>query len=181
MKLLFDFFPIALFFIAYKLYDIYAATMVAIGACTVQVAYSWLRHKKVAPMYLVSFVIVSIFGGLTLYLQDELFIKWKPTVINALFAVVFLGSHWVGEKTMIERMIGGNISLPAQIWKRLNLSWVLFFVTISVVNVIVLYNFDTSTWVNFKLFGMLGLTLVFVVLQSVYLARYRITEEAETE
>ncbi|QFY43581.1 septation protein A [Candidatus Methylospira mobilis] len=181
MKLLFDFFPIALFFIAYKLYDIYAATMVAISACAIQVAYSWLRHRKVAPMYLVSLVIVSVFGGLTLYLQDELFIKWKPTVINALFAVVFLGSHWVGEKTMIERMIGGNISLPAQIWKRLNLSWVLFFVTISVVNVIVVYNFDTSTWVNFKLFGMLGLTLVFVLLQSVYLARYRINEEAETE
>jgi len=119
MKLLFDFFPIALFFVAYKLYDIYAATIVAISACIVQVAYAWLRHKKVAPMYLVSLVLVSVFGGLTLYLQDEMFIKWKPTVINALFALVFLGSHWIGEKTMIERMMSGNISLPAQIWKRL--------------------------------------------------------------
>jgi intracellular septation protein len=179
MKLLFDFFPIALFFIAYKLYDIYAATMVAISACVVQVAYAWLRHKKVAPMYLISLVIVSVFGGLTLYLQDELFIKWKPTVINALFAMVFLASHWVGEKTMIERMMGGNISLPTQIWKRLNLSWVLFFIIISVINVIVLYHFDTSTWVNFKLFGMLGLTLVFVLLQSIYLTRHRIAEQTE--
>lgn len=181
MKLLFDFFPIALFFAAYKLYDIYTATIVAISACVVQVAYAWMRHKKVAPMYLISLVLVSVFGGLTLYLQDEMFIKWKPTAINALFALVFLGSHWIGEKTMIERMMGGNISLPAPIWKRLNLSWVLFFITVSITNVVVLYRFDTSTWVNFKLFGMLGMTLVFVLLQSIYLARYRIEEQTETK
>lgn len=176
MKLLFDFFPVLLFFIAYKLYDIYAATAVAISACIVQVVYAWIRHKKVAPMYLVSLVIVAVFGGLTLYLQDELFIKWKPTVINALFAFVFLASHWLGEKTMIERMLGGNIALPPQVWKRLNLSWVVFFIIISSTNVVVLYRFDTGTWVNFKLFGILGLTFVFVLIQSIYLTRHRIEQ-----
>jgi intracellular septation protein len=172
MKLLFDFFPILLFFVAYKFADIYVATAVAIAASFIQVGISWFRSHKVEPMHLVTLAIIVVFGGLTLYLQNEMFIKWKPTVINWLFGVVFLSSQVFGEKTMIERMLGANMSLPAMVWRRLNLSWSTFFIVLGGVNVFVLYSFDTNTWVNFKLFGMLGLTFVFVLLQSFYLSRH---------
>lgn len=172
MKLLFDFFPILLFFIAFKIFDIYVATAVAIAASLLQVGLSWLKNRHVEAMHWVTLVIIVVFGGLTLYLQDEQFIKWKPTVINWLFGAVFLASQWMGEKTMIERMMGGNLSLPTAVWRNLNLSWTLFFFILGGVNFFVMSTFDTATWVNFKLFGMLGLTLVFVLVQSFYLSRH---------
>ncbi len=179
MKLLFDFFPILLFFIAYKVSDIYVATGVAIAASFFQVGIAWFKTRKIEPMHLVTLVIIVVFGGLTLYLQDEQFIKWKPTVINWLFGIVFLASHWIGDKTMIERMMSASLSLRAEIWQRLNLSWTLFFFILGGVNLFVMYSFDTATWVNFKLFGMLGLTFLFVVLQSFYLSRHM--PELQTE
>lgn len=181
MKLLFDFFPILLFFIAYKFYDIYAATMVAIASSVVQVAVFWLKYRKVETMHLMTMVIILVFGGLTLYLKDEVFIKWKPTVVNWLFGFVFLASQWLGEKTMIERMMGGNIALPTTIWRTLNLGWTLFFFLIGGVNYYVMSFFTTDTWVNFKLFGMLGLTFVFVLLQSFYLSRHLSESNAEED
>jgi len=171
MKFLYDFFPILLFFIAYKLYGIYAATVAAIVASFVQVGWYWLQHRRFENMHLITLALLVVFGGLTLFLQDENFIKWKPTVINWLFAVVFLGSQFYGKKTLVERMMGASIELPASLWPRLNLAWSLFFVFLGLVNLYVMYNFDTDTWVNFKLFGMTGLTLVFVLAQGVYLAR----------
>jgi len=101
-----------------------------------------------------------------------MFIKWKPTVINWLFALVFIGSMWIGKQPLIRRMMGDHLSLPDTIWLRLNLLWSIFFVVMGIINLIVVYSFDTETWVNFKLFGMLGLTFVFIVAQSLYLARY---------
>lgn len=172
MKILVDFFPILLFFITFKFYDIYAATMVAIAATVVQVAYVWIRKRKVEPMHLITLVLIVVFGGATLYLKDEMFIKWKPTVLNWLFGVAFLASQMFGERTLIERMLGGNVTLPAPVWRRLNLMWMVFFVIIGAINLFVVYSFDTATWVNFKLFGLIGLTMLFVVLQSLYLARY---------
>lgn len=179
MKLLFDFFPILLFFAAYKFFDIYVATGVAIAASFVQVGYSWFKTRKVEAMHLVTLAIIVVFGGLTLYLRDEQFIKWKPTVINWLFGLVFLASQWLGEKTMIERMMGENLELPPPVWRRLNLSWTAFFFLLGAINLFVMYSFDTDTWVNFKLFGMLGLTVAFVLLQSVYLSRH--LPQAKTE
>lgn len=178
MKLLFDFFPILLFFIVYKLYGIYAATVVAIAASTLQVAISWFLHRKVETMHLVTLAIIAIFGGATLYLQDEMFIKWKPTVLNWLFGIAFLGSQLIGKKTIIERMMGKNMTLPEKVWIKLNMSWAAFFITLGTINLYVLYNYDTDTWVNFKLFGMLGLTLLFVVIQALFLARH-LPEETE--
>ncbi len=172
MKLLFDFFPILLFFVAYKFFDIYVATGVAIVATVVQVAYTWLKTRKVATMQLVTLAIICIFGGLTLYLHDEQFIKWKPTVINWLFGIAFLVSQLFGQQTAIERMMGANLDLPKAVWQRLNLGWVTFFLFMGSANLYVMSHFDRDTWVNFKLFGMLGLTFVFIVLQSLYLARY---------
>lgn len=181
MKLLFDFFPILLFFIAYKIYGIYTATVVAIVAAFIQVAWFWLQHRRFETMHLVTLGLIVVLGGATLILQDEMFIKWKPTVVNWLFAVVFAGSHFIGNKTIIERMMGGNITLPQSIWARLNASWTMFFLVLGVTNLYVLYNFDTDTWVNFKLFGMLGLTLAFVVLQAVYLGRHIKAQEKPGE
>lgn len=172
MKLLFDFFPVLLFFITYKFFDIYAATAVAIVASFLQVGISWFRTHKVEPMHLVTLLIIAVFGGATLYLQDELFIKWKPTVINWLFGIALLASQVFGERTIIERMLSANITLPQSVWRRMNLSWALFFLVLGGVNLFVLYTFDTDTWVNFKLFGILGLTFVFVLAQSFYLSRH---------
>ncbi len=179
MKFLFDFFPILLFFIAYKLYGIYAATAVAIAASFVQVGTFWLKHRRFENMHLVTLALIAVLGGATLWLQDEAFIKWKPTVVNWLFGAVFLGSQFIGKKPLAERMMGSAVTLPDGIWRRLNLAWTLFFVAMGFANLYVMYNFDTDTWVNFKLFGMMGLTLAFVIGQAFYLARYIKPEEAE--
>jgi len=176
MKFLFDFFPILLFFVAYKTHGIYAATVVAIVASFIQVGYAWLKHRKVETMHWITLALIVVFGGATLLLQDELFIKWKPTVLNWLFGLVFLASQYIGQKTIIQRMMGASITLPNEIWTRLNFSWVMFFISVGFINLYVVYNFDTDTWVNFKLFGMLGLTILFVLLQGLYLTRFLKTD-----
>ncbi|MEW5756695.1 MAG: septation protein A [Pseudomonadota bacterium] len=177
MKILSDFFPIILFFIAYKFYGIYTATVVAIVATVVQVAVLWLIHRRVEKMHLISLAIIVVFGGATLLLHDETYIKWKPTVVNWLFAAVFLGSQFIGGKSIIERMLGHAIALPAAVWRNLNLAWVGFFVATGALNLYVAYHFDTDTWVDFKLFGILGLTLVFVIAQGLFLSRYASAQE----
>lgn len=172
MKFLFDFLPILFFFLAYKYFDIYVATAVAIASTFAQVAVIWFNTRKFAKMQLITLVILVVFGGLTLYLKDETFIKWKPTVVNWLFAVAFLVTQFLGDKTAIERMMSSALTLPQQIWRRLNLGWVFFFVALGCANLYVMNYFDTATWVNFKLFGILGLTVAFIILQSLYLSRY---------
>jgi intracellular septation protein len=172
MKFLADFFPILLFFVAYQLYDIYVATAVAIASSALQVGYLWLSRKKVEKMHLITLALLVVFGGLTLLLRDPVFIKWKPTVVNWLFAAAFGGSQLIGQKTVVERMMGHAVELPRSIWTRLNVSWTLFFLCSGLLNLYVAFNFSEETWVNFKLFGMLGLTLVFVIVQSFYMARH---------
>jgi len=186
MKLLFDFFPILLFFVTFKMFDdplqgVMAATAVAIVASIVQVAVTWLRFRKVENMHLVTLALIVVLGGATLWLKDEMFIKWKPTAVNWLFALAFLGSQYVGKRPLVRRMMEGNIDLPDAVWTRLNLSWVAFFTAMGVLNLYVVYNFDTDTWVNFKLFGLLGLTLVFVIIQAFYLVRHMKDEDEETK
>ncbi len=172
MKFLLDFFPILLFFVAYQLYDIYVATAVAIAGSLIQVGFAWLVRRRVEKMHLITLGLLVVFGGLTLALRDPLFIKWKPTVVNWLFAIVFLGSQYVGKKNMVARMMDHAVDLPALIWNRLNAAWALFFFASGVANLYVAFNFAEETWVSFKLFGMLGLTLVFVLLQAFYIARH---------
>lgn len=174
MKLLFDFFPVLLFFIAYKASgnDVYVATVVAIAATAVQIVGHWYRYRRVENMHLITFALLVVFGGATLLLQDELYIKWKPTVINWLFGLVFIASRFIGDRPIVQRMMGRAVSLPQAIWTRLNTLWSLFFVVMGFVNLYVVYNFDTDTWVNFKLFGTVGLTLLFILAQSMYLARH---------
>jgi len=180
MKFLFDLFPIILFFIAYKMYDIYVATAVAIGAAMLQTGLYWLKHRKFEKMHIITLGILIVFGGLTLALHDPLFIKWKPTVVNWLFGVVFLASSFIGKTTLVERMMGHAIQAPAPVWSRLNMAWVMFFLFMGLINLYVAFNFSEDTWVNFKLFGMMGLTLLFVFAQAFYLGRYMETSEEES-
>lgn len=172
MKFLVDFLPILLFFLAYKLYDIYVATAVAIVASVIQVAWSWFRHRKVENIQWITMGLIVVLGGLTLLLKDETFIKWKPTLVNWLFAVVFLGSQYIGSKSVLQRMMAANITLPEPVWHRLNWIWVSFFTALGAINLYVAYHYDTETWVNFKLFGMMGLTILFIIAQGFYLSRY---------
>lgn len=172
MKLLFDFFPIVLFFFAYKFFGIFVATAVAIAATVAQVCLVWFKTRKVEKMHIVTLAMIFIFGGATLFLKDETFIKWKPTVINWIFGLAFLGSQLFTRKPLVQRMMGHTLELPPVIWRRLNFGWVVFFLGLGCANLFVIYTFDTNTWVNFKLFGMLGLMVLFVILQAIYLSRY---------
>ena len=172
MKMLMDFLPIILFFTAFKMYDIYVATAVLMVASLLQTSIHWWIHRKFETMHLVTLVLVCIFGGLTLLLHDESFIKWKPTVINWLFAAAFIGSQFIGDKPLIQRMTGTHMDLPTAVWLRLNIAWTLFFIAMGLANLYVAFHFDTETWVNFKMFGLLGATFVFIIGQSLYLAKH---------
>jgi intracellular septation protein len=171
MQLLFDFLPVIAFFVTYKLADIYVATAVLIVAVLIQTAVSWIRFRKVSPMLLTSAVLVLIFGGLTLLIHDSTFIKWKPTIVNGLFAAAFAGSHFVRGPTLVQRLLGESIQLDAASWRRLSMMWIGFFLLSGAANLYVAYNFPEAVWVDFKLFGLLGMTVVFVLLQGVWLAR----------
>jgi intracellular septation protein len=171
MKFLFDFFPVILFFAAFKAWDIYVATGVAIGATFAQVAWLKLRRKRVEPMLWASLAIIALFGGATLFLQDETFIKWKPTVLYWLFGLVLAGAGLAG-RNLIRAMLSEQVQLPEPIWTRLNWSWIGFFAFMGAVNLYVAYNYSTDLWVNFKLFGGMGLMLLFVIAQAVVLSRF---------
>ncbi|MBO1925162.1 septation protein A [Thiomicrorhabdus sp. 6S3-12] len=181
MKFLFDFFPVILFFIAYKMYDIYTATAVIIVASLVQIGYAYMKHKRVEKMHVITFALILVLGGLTLFLQDEAFIKWKPTIVNWGFALAFLGSHYIGQKPIIERMMSGAIHLPDQIWMRLSWMWIAFFILSGITNLYVAYQYDTDTWVNFKLFGLMGMTFVFIIIQGLYISRYMEESDSPAE
>lgn len=172
MKLLLDFFPIILFFVAFKFAGIYIATGVAIAATIVQIA--WLRHStgKVEPMQWVSLAVIVLFGGATIALQNETFIKWKPTVLYWLMAATLACGQLFFKKNLLKSLMGSQMELPEAAWRVTNWSWIVFFAIMGVVNLWVAFNFDTNTWVNFKLFGGLGLMALFVVGQAVYLGRY---------
>jgi len=172
MKFLFDLFPVILFFVAFKLADIYVATGVAIGASVLQVAWLKLRGKRVDPMLWASLAIIGVFGGATLLLQNETFIKWKPTVLYWLFGAVLATSALVFRRNLIRTMLSEQMQLPDAVWSRLNLSWAGFFAFMGAANLYVAYNYSTDLWVNFKLFGGIGLMLLFILAQSVFLAKY---------
>ncbi len=173
MKFLFDFFPVLVFFIVYKVTDnIYHATAVLIAATIFQVGYTWFKQRRVERVHLVTLIFVVLLGGLTLLFQDDTFIMWKPTIVNWLFAAILLGSAFIGEKNLLQRMLESNLQLPSPVWRNLNYAWILFFIASGVLNLYVAYSFSQEFWVNFKLFGLLGLTFLFVLLQGIYLSRF---------
>lgn len=211
MKLLFDFFPIILFFLSYYqasflIHNTFVgslinpdkpdfinatiiATAVAIIASFIQVSYNWIKQRKLEKMHLFSLLLITVLGGITIFLGNPAFIQWKPTVLNWLFAVVFLGSQFIGQKPIIQRAMDEQISLPEPIWGRLNLAWVVFFFISGAANLYVAFYYQPDmtaearmdTWVNFKLFGLMGLTIGFVILQAFYLARYIQVEDDQND
>lgn len=182
MKIFFDLLPVLLFFIAYKLFDIFVATGVIIVACVVQLIAVKLITKRVEKMYIWTCLAVVLLGGLTLWLRDPVFIKWKPSVVNWGLGLAFLISQFVGEKSLVERMLGKALEMPTVKWKCLNFAWVLFFIVCGVLNIVIAYSWTESAWVNFKLFGLTGLSFAFVIGQMLLLrAHVKEPEEAEKE
>ena len=179
MKMLMDFFPIVLFFIAFKLAGIYVATAVAMAATLVQIAWLYFRHGKVEPMQWVSLAIITFFGGATLLTHDETFIKWKPTILYWLMGGVLLIGQLVFKRNLLMKLMSAQMRLPDPIWFRMLFAWVAFFAFMGLANLWVAFNFDTDTWVNYKLFGGMGLMLVFVLAQAVYLGRHIQLDETE--
>ena len=180
MKLLLDFFPIVLFFAAFKLWGIYVATGVAIVATMAQIAWLKYAHGKVEPMQWLSLGVIVVFGGATILAHDETFIKWKPTILFWLMGGTLAGGPLCFRKILLKSLMGAQLELPDHAWRAMNWSWVAFFTVMGVLNLWVAYHFDTNTWVNFKLFGGLGLMALFVVAQAVVLGRYmKDTKEAE--
>jgi intracellular septation protein len=170
MKLLFEFFPIILFFAAFKMYGIYVATGVAIAASILQVGWAYFRRRKVEPMLWISLAVLVVFGGSTILLHNELFIKWKPSILYWIFAAALLVSQLSFKKNLIKAMLGKQITVPEPLWNKLNYAWAVFFTFIGFLNIYIAYNYSTSIWVNFKLFGIMGFMFAFIVVQSIFLA-----------
>ncbi|MBV8250183.1 MAG: septation protein IspZ [Comamonas sp.] len=199
MKLLLDFFPIILFFVAFKVWGIYAATAVAIVATVAQIAYLRFKHGKVEPMQWVSLGVIVLFGGATLlthndsfikwlsqydatlaatlHEHNDSFIKWKPTVLYWLMGGALLVGQLGFGKNLLRSVMGAQLQLPDAIWLKLNWAWTAFFALMGALNLWVAYHFDTDSWVNFKLFGGMGLMVVFVIAQAIYMSRYLPQEE----
>jgi len=174
MNQLFELLPLVGFFAAYKLYDIYVGIIVLMILMALGLVITKVQKKPITSMQWVSFILVLVFGGISVFFQNEIFIKWKPTVLNWGFAVAFLVSQYVGsKKSLTERLLSAaKIDAPGQVWQRLNISWVIFFIVSGALNIFVAYQFSTDIWVNFKLFGLFGLTFLFAIGQAVYLKNY---------
>lgn len=169
---LFDIFPIIIFFIAYKIWGIYVATSVAISVALIETAYNWFRYRKIDKMQITTLGLIVFFGGATLIFHNPMFIKWKVSVLYWLFALVIFFSQFFGKKPMAQRLLGEQIELPEKIWRRLTWAWTLFFGALGFLNLYVMFRYPTNVWVNFKLFGIFGLTLVFFIIQGFYLMRH---------
>ncbi|TNI62273.1 septation protein A, partial [Aeromonas salmonicida] len=165
------------FFAIYKLYDIYYATGALVVVTGLQLLYGWLKYRKVEKMQLFTFVLVAFFGSLTLIFHDDTFIKWKVTVINALFALALLIGRYGFGKNLLKQMLGKELSAPDPVWDRLNLGWVTFFALCGLLNLYIAFNLPQEVWVNFKVFGLLGLTLISTLLSGLYLYRHLPAEQ----
>lgn len=174
MKFFFDLFPVILFFIAFKFGDIYLATIVAMVATFAQISWVWFKHRKVDTMLWVSLGVITVFGGMTLLFHNEDFIKWKPTVLYWIFALTLGVGALFFKKNLIRVLLAGQLELPEHVWQRLNWSWFGFFTFMGFANLAIAFAFglSTDTWVNFKLFGGMGLMFVFVIVQGLFLSKY---------
>lgn len=179
MKLLYDYFPIICFFVAYKLYGIYVATGVTMAASVLQILAFWLFYKRFEKLHLIMLAFILILGSATLFFHNAIFIKWKPSVIYWIIGVLLICSHYFGKKPIIHRLLGEKMDLPKKVWDRVNFSWGVFFILLGWLNLYVVYHYSTNAWVNFKLFGALGLTLVFAIIQVIYMSRYIVKKEGQ--
>jgi len=178
MQLFLDYIPIVIFIVAYFYRDIFFATGVLMVAMPIVLLLQWAITKKLNRIYAASTALVLVLGGFTLAFRNPTFLYWKPTVLNWAFALAFLGSQWIGEKPFVQRMLGSAADLKEKQWIRLNQIWVVFFIFVGAVNLYVAFSFSEAFWVKFKLYGMLGITVLFVVVQSVWLTL--VTQKNET-
>src|SRR5690606_26342312 len=180
-KFLFDLFPLILFFAAFRFYDIYTATAVAMAASVGQILWIKLRGKAIETTHWINLTVIIVFGGATLLLHNDAFIKWKPTVLYWLFATILVGGRWIFRRNLMQKIMGSQISLEPAIWDRLNLSWAAFFVVSGGLNLYVAFSgrFTEAQWVNFKVFGLMALMIVFVIAQSLWLGRHIKTDQAQ--
>lgn len=173
MQLLVDLFPIILFFTVYTVNgSIYLATAALMAAMVVQIAYQWFRHHTVSKMLLISSAVVLIFGSATLILRNPLFIQWKPTIANWLFALAFLGSRYIGDKTLIERMLGEAVEMPKAAWRQLNWIWIASFFVLGAANIYVIYNYSEETWVRFKLASIIVFTIISMAITAAWIFKH---------
>jgi intracellular septation protein len=176
MQFLYEFFPVLLFFITFKLYGIYTATVVGIATTFIQVIFTRFYSKKWDKKQLFTLSVFLIFGGLTLYFHNPIFVKWKPTIIFWIFSLIILGSHLFTKKTLAQQMmepaLEGKGNIPVSVWQRLNIGWGVFFFLLGVINLYIAYQFSNEAWVNFKFYGITGALLVFSIAQALCLTRY---------
>lgn len=171
MKQLLDFLPLVVFFIFYKLYDIFVASGALIVATGLALVAGWVLYRKIEKMTLITFVLVAVFGTLTLVFHNDEFIKWKVTVIYSLFALVLLYSQFFMQQPLIKRLLGKELTLPEASWRRLNIAWALFFIVCGLANIYVAFWLSQDIWVNFKVFGLTVLTLIYTLLSGIYIWR----------
>jgi len=171
MKLLYDLLPVILFFISYKIYDIFIATGVAIIATLLQVLYDYIKNKKIDKMLLFNGATITILGGLTIIFQDKTFIMWKPSVLYWLFAAVLFISNYFFNKNLIKLAMGQKIELEDSYWNNLNNTTGLFFIMLGFINLYVAYNYEEDTWVNFKLFGITGILFIYIIFLTIYISK----------
>lgn len=172
MKQLLEFFPLIIFFIVYKIYDIYLASGALILATGLMLVIYYLVYRRIEKMHLITFVAVAVFGGLTIALHNDLFIKWKVTVIYTLFTIILLVSQFGFHAPVLKKMLGKELNLPGKVWNRLNLAWAAFFAVCAIANLYVAFGMSQQAWVDFKVFGLFGATLVFTIGTVIYLYRY---------
>ena len=177
MKQFFDFIPLLVFFAVYKFFDIYYATGALMVVTVLQIAITWFTLRKLEKMHLITLGMVLVFGGFTLFFHDDAFIKWKVTVINLLFSAALLVSQFVLKKPLIKQMLGKEMQLPDAIWSRVNLAWAGFFAVAAATNTYIAFHLPQEVWVNFKVFGLLGMTLLFTVATVFYLYRHLPAEQ----
>ncbi|ARR44068.1 septation protein A [Vibrio campbellii] len=178
MKQILDFIPLIVFFALYKMYDIYVATGALIVATAIQIVLTFALYKKVEKMQLITFAMVAIFGGMTIFLHDENFIKWKVTIVYAIFAIGLAVSHAMG-KSAIKGMLGKEIILPDAIWTKINWAWVAFFSFCAGLNVYVAFELPLDVWVNFKVFGLLIATFAYMIATGFYIYKHMPKEQKE--
>ncbi len=210
MKLFFDFLPIILFFGVFKIADlnpdaaarfatdhlgfavsggavgldeapVLLATVIVMVATLVQIALLLLARRKIDTMLWVTFGLIVVLGGATIWFHDPTFIKWKPSALDWAMALALWASQAFFGKNLLQALVGEQLELPKPVWRRLNLAWIAFFVLMGVLNLYVAYTYSTSTWATFKVFGLTGLMLVFMVVQGFYISRFMKNEDAALE
>ncbi len=182
-KFLFDLFPLILFFVAYRFADIYVATAVAMVAAIGQIAYIKIRRQPIEGTHWINLSVIVVFGGATLWLQNDVFIKWKPTVLYWMFAVILVGSQVFLGRNLLKKLLGSKVTIAEQGWRGLNFIWSGFFVFAGAVNLFVAFSgyFSESQWVNFKVFGLMGMLVVFVIAQSLWLSKHMVEHESPAD